>query len=112
LGLAIAGLAVTVVSASIAYPILAFFATPPNYRDWDWENLAESIRYLLAIPFHAGPLIHPFRFPGLLYLVAPCCALLLRGRPKLRTDVIVAGCISGVLYDIVALIAYVAFLSD
>ena len=110
LGLAAVGLGVTALSAAIAYMSFWFLQTPPN--DYDWESLLESVRVLLAVPFHVDPLMHPVRMLALLCLVAPCmvapsCALLLRGRPKVGIVVIVAGLISGVIYDIAALVAFV-----
>jgi len=110
LSLAAVGLGVTVLSAPIAYSIFWLLQAPPN--EYNWESLAESIGVLSAVPFHVAPLMHPVRFLALLclvapFMVAPSCALLLRGRPKVGIVVIVTGLVSGVLYDIAALVAFV-----
>jgi len=94
--LAILGLAATLASAFIVHVAIPL-ATAPSAR----EDLVGTAGYALSwlvVPFQAGHVYLPLRLTGLLYLVAPCCALLLRGRPNPRNAVIAVGFISGVLY--------------
>jgi hypothetical protein len=103
--LALAGMAVTAASAFVLYAALSL---PPALSGG--VNLVAALSEVgrfVVMPFSADLEIESFRLAGLLYLVAPSCAIALRARPNARKTVIVVGCISGALYLLAAVVAVI-----